>query len=213
MLGYEEQPLVSTDYINDTRSGIVDALSTMVVDKTHLKMYVWYDNEYQYSARMEAPRAWSSPAAISAGYALALAERSAAARAKNSRRRCDALEARAGIARIQTVHTKLRDILTVEHVSFRVFVSSFTVKYGSGRANHRVCGPLDVPFSCRSLFSASRTESAIRSRTWLISHTRAAHSPPAAASSASPISASTVVSFSGPPNSNALSTVPPPVKR
>ena len=32
-----------TDYINDERSGIVDALSTMVVDKTHLKMYVWYD--------------------------------------------------------------------------------------------------------------------------------------------------------------------------
>ena len=52
VLGYEPQPLVSTDYINDTRSGIVDALSTMVVDKTHLKMYVWYDNEYGYSARM-----------------------------------------------------------------------------------------------------------------------------------------------------------------
>jgi len=52
VLGYEEQPLVSTDYINDERSGIVDALSTMVVDKTHLKMYVWYDNEYGYSARM-----------------------------------------------------------------------------------------------------------------------------------------------------------------
>lgn len=52
ILGYEEQPLVSTDYINDKRSGIVDALSTMVVDKTHLKMYVWYDNEYGYSARM-----------------------------------------------------------------------------------------------------------------------------------------------------------------
>ena len=52
VLGYEEQPLVSTDYINDTRSGIVDALSTMVVDKTHLKLYVWYDNEYGYSARM-----------------------------------------------------------------------------------------------------------------------------------------------------------------
>jgi len=52
ILGYEPQPLVSTDYINDTRSGIVDALSTMVVDKTHLKMYVWYDNEYGYSARM-----------------------------------------------------------------------------------------------------------------------------------------------------------------
>ena len=37
VLGYEEKPLVSTDYINDTRSGIVDALSTIVVDGTHLK--------------------------------------------------------------------------------------------------------------------------------------------------------------------------------
>jgi glyceraldehyde 3-phosphate dehydrogenase len=48
VLGYEEKPLVSTDYVNDTRSGIVDALSTMVVDGTHLKLYVWYDNEYGY---------------------------------------------------------------------------------------------------------------------------------------------------------------------
>ena len=52
ILGFEEQPLVSTDFINDRRSGIVDAPSTMVVDSTHLKMYVWYDNEYGYSARM-----------------------------------------------------------------------------------------------------------------------------------------------------------------
>ena len=52
IMGYEEQPLVSTDFINDTRSGIVDAQSTMVVDGTHLKLYVWYDNEYGYSCRM-----------------------------------------------------------------------------------------------------------------------------------------------------------------
>ena len=52
ILGFETQPLVSTDYINDTRSSIVDALSTKVVDKRHLKIYAWYDNEYGYSARM-----------------------------------------------------------------------------------------------------------------------------------------------------------------
>ena len=52
ILGFETQPLVSTDYINDTRSSIIDALSTKVVDKRHLKIYAWYDNEYGYSARM-----------------------------------------------------------------------------------------------------------------------------------------------------------------
>ena len=52
ILGFETQPLVSTDYINDKRSSIIDALSTLVVDKRHLKMYAWYDNEYGYSARM-----------------------------------------------------------------------------------------------------------------------------------------------------------------
>ena len=52
ILGFETQPLVSVDYVNDTRSGIVDAPSTMVVDGTHVKLYVWYDNEFGYSARM-----------------------------------------------------------------------------------------------------------------------------------------------------------------
>ncbi len=41
ILGYETKPLVSTDYINDPRSGIVDALSTQVIDKTMVKIYVW----------------------------------------------------------------------------------------------------------------------------------------------------------------------------
>ena len=52
IMGFEEQPLVSTDFVNDSRSGIVDAESTMVVDGTHLKLYVWYDNEYGYSCRL-----------------------------------------------------------------------------------------------------------------------------------------------------------------
>jgi len=51
ILGYEERPLVSIDYRTDPRSAIVDALSTMVVNGTHLKLYVWYDNEWGYANR------------------------------------------------------------------------------------------------------------------------------------------------------------------
>lgn len=52
ILGYETRPLVSADYAGDTRSSIVDALSTMVTDGTMLKVYSWYDNEMGYSCRM-----------------------------------------------------------------------------------------------------------------------------------------------------------------
>ena len=52
ILGYEARPLVSADYVNDTRSAIVDAPSTMVTDETLLKVYAWYDNEVGYACRM-----------------------------------------------------------------------------------------------------------------------------------------------------------------
>jgi glyceraldehyde 3-phosphate dehydrogenase len=52
ILGYETRPLVSADYTNDTRSGIVDAPSTMVVNGTQVKVYVWYDNEMGYAHRL-----------------------------------------------------------------------------------------------------------------------------------------------------------------
>lgn len=52
ILGYETRPLVSSDYTNDPRSGIVDAPSTMVVNGTQLKVYAWYDNEYGYAHRL-----------------------------------------------------------------------------------------------------------------------------------------------------------------
>jgi glyceraldehyde 3-phosphate dehydrogenase len=52
ILGYEERPLVSTDYTNDERSSIVDALSTMVVNGTQVKVYAWYDNEMGYAYRL-----------------------------------------------------------------------------------------------------------------------------------------------------------------
>jgi glyceraldehyde 3-phosphate dehydrogenase len=52
ILGYEERPLVSVDYTNDPRSSIVDALSTMVIDATQVKVLAWYDNEWGYVNRM-----------------------------------------------------------------------------------------------------------------------------------------------------------------
>ena len=52
ILGYEDLPLVSADYTNDTRSGIVDGLSTMVINNTQVKVLIWYDNETGYVNRM-----------------------------------------------------------------------------------------------------------------------------------------------------------------
>ncbi len=52
VLGYEERPLVSADYLNDPRSSIVDGLSTMVVDGAQVKALAWYDNEWGYVNRM-----------------------------------------------------------------------------------------------------------------------------------------------------------------
>ena len=52
ILGFEKRPLVSSDYTNDPRSSIVDGLSTMVVNKTQVKVYAWYDNEWGYSCRL-----------------------------------------------------------------------------------------------------------------------------------------------------------------
>ena len=51
ILGYEERPLVSIDYRTDPRSSIIDALSTMVVGGTQVKLYAWYDNEWGYANR------------------------------------------------------------------------------------------------------------------------------------------------------------------
>jgi glyceraldehyde 3-phosphate dehydrogenase len=51
ILGYEERPLVSIDYKTDPRSSIIDALSTLVVDGTQVKLFAWYDNEWGYANR------------------------------------------------------------------------------------------------------------------------------------------------------------------
>ena len=52
ILGYEERPLVSVDYKDDTRSSIIDAPSTLVVNETQVKVMAWYDNEIGYVNRM-----------------------------------------------------------------------------------------------------------------------------------------------------------------
>ena len=51
ILGYEERPLVSVDYKTDPRSSVIDALSTMVINGTQVKLYAWYDNEWGYANR------------------------------------------------------------------------------------------------------------------------------------------------------------------
>ena len=52
VFGYETRPLVSVDYANDPRSGIIDAPSTMVIDSSQVKVLAWYDNEWGYVNRM-----------------------------------------------------------------------------------------------------------------------------------------------------------------
>ncbi len=52
ILGFEERPLVSADFVNDPRSSIVDGPSTMVIDGRMVKVLAWYDNEYGYVHRM-----------------------------------------------------------------------------------------------------------------------------------------------------------------
>ena len=52
ILGYEDRPLVSADYVNETRSGVVDGQATMVTENRMVKIMTWYDNEYGYAFRM-----------------------------------------------------------------------------------------------------------------------------------------------------------------
>mgnify|MGYP001558299149 CR=1 FL=1 len=51
ILGYTTEPLVSSDFIRNSNSATVDALSTMVIDKTMVKVVSWYDNEWGYCCR------------------------------------------------------------------------------------------------------------------------------------------------------------------
>ncbi len=52
ILGYTEEELVSTDFRGDSRSSIVDAGFTKVIDGNCVKVTSWYDNEWGYSCRV-----------------------------------------------------------------------------------------------------------------------------------------------------------------
>lgn len=52
ILGFESRPLVSCDFTNDPRSSIIDGPSTMVINRTQVKIYAWYDNEWGYACRL-----------------------------------------------------------------------------------------------------------------------------------------------------------------
>jgi len=52
IFGYESLPLVSVDYLHESRSSVIDALSTSVVNGTQVKIIAWYDNEWGYVSRM-----------------------------------------------------------------------------------------------------------------------------------------------------------------
>lgn len=52
ILGYSEEPLVSSDYQGDPRSSIIDGLSTLVIGGKLVKILAWYDNEWGFSNRL-----------------------------------------------------------------------------------------------------------------------------------------------------------------
>ena len=52
ILGYCDEPLVSSDFKGDPRSSIFDALSTLVIDGGLVKAVAWYDNEWGYACRV-----------------------------------------------------------------------------------------------------------------------------------------------------------------
>ena len=52
IMAYSESPTVSSDYISDPHSSIVDALDTQIVDGDMIKVVAWYDNEWGYSLRV-----------------------------------------------------------------------------------------------------------------------------------------------------------------
>lgn len=52
ILGYSDEPLVSSDYQGDPRSSIIDGLSTLVIGGNLVKILAWYDNEWAFSHRL-----------------------------------------------------------------------------------------------------------------------------------------------------------------
>ncbi|MCP1630554.1 glyceraldehyde-3-phosphate dehydrogenase type I [Citrobacter amalonaticus] len=52
ILGYSDEPLLSSDYQGDPRSSIIDGLSTLVIGGNMVKILAWYDNEWGFSNRL-----------------------------------------------------------------------------------------------------------------------------------------------------------------
>ncbi|MDV1091100.1 type I glyceraldehyde-3-phosphate dehydrogenase [Raoultella ornithinolytica] len=52
ILGYSDEPLVSSDYQGDPRSSVIDGLSTLVIGGNMVKILAWYDNEWGFSNRL-----------------------------------------------------------------------------------------------------------------------------------------------------------------
>ncbi len=52
VLGYTEEPLVSSDFIGAEKSSTIDGLATQVIGGNLVKVVAWYDNEWSYSMRM-----------------------------------------------------------------------------------------------------------------------------------------------------------------
>ena len=51
ILGYSEEPLVSSDFIHDSRTCVFDAEAGIMLTDTFVKLFAWYDNEWAYSCK------------------------------------------------------------------------------------------------------------------------------------------------------------------
>ncbi len=52
VLGYDDQPLVSSDFIGDTHGGVFDAGASIMLNPTFVKLVGWYDNEFGYTTQL-----------------------------------------------------------------------------------------------------------------------------------------------------------------
>ncbi len=52
ILGYESDPLVSQDFVSDTRTSIFDATASIALNSTFFKLVAWYDNEFGYANKL-----------------------------------------------------------------------------------------------------------------------------------------------------------------
>jgi len=52
ILGFTNEPVVSQDFVSDTRTSIIDSEAGIALNDTFFKIVSWYDNEYGYSAKL-----------------------------------------------------------------------------------------------------------------------------------------------------------------